>query len=161
MRKMIITLLSGKVTDYDEAYRVALIISELMENACKYTIAGAVHLQVEYKLRNSHINVCLKNITSREYLESFREIYDAVHAGTPMGCYQKMILRSTDGRTVKRQLGLARVRYEGKAKISYNIEPDIDELMEGTGQAKYQAGELALLNIQINTRVTPLEIRRD
>jgi len=153
LRKTLIALLSGKITNPDDAYRVGLVVSELLENAYKYKITGAVDLQISYNVKTAIIVVLLSNITNQAQLSIFREIYDEVYAASPMTSYKKMMLRSTDGVMYKRQLGLARVRYEGRAKIAYSIEENSDISLPTKKQQPDLSDPLYLLKLHIQTRV--------
>ncbi|MBN2531751.1 MAG: hypothetical protein JXB88_02605 [Spirochaetales bacterium] len=133
IRNFIITILSRKITNYDEAYRVALVASELMENACRYSTIGGASIELEQGINETHIEFRIKNITKEENIKEFEKIFHIINTGSAGEAYKEMMLRviNRNDETIS-QLGLARIRYEGQSEISYEIESDLEPLLKGS-----------------------------
>jgi hypothetical protein len=125
-------MLTQKITNHDEAYRVAIVASELMENVCRYSTGGTASIVVEQGKNREDIVVSIKNITKNENIEGFKKIFAMISSGSALEAYKNMMLRIIDNKdnTIS-QLGLARIRYEGRSELSYEIESDIESLTEG------------------------------
>ena len=131
IRNFIISILSKKITSHDEAYRVAIVASELMENACKYSTIGGASIELEQDKNKTDIEFRIKNITKEENILEFIKIYNLVYSGPAGEVYIKMLMRIMDSKNdAISQLGLARIRYEGCSEISYEIENDIEQLLK-------------------------------
>ncbi|MBN2536333.1 MAG: hypothetical protein JXB88_25850 [Spirochaetales bacterium] len=154
IRNFIIAFLSQKIADKKEAYRIAIIASELMENACKYSATGEAVIELEQKTDNK-IEFSIKNITKKENIEEFKKILNMINKGPAKETYKNMMLRAinADNNKVK-QLGLARVRYEGHSEITYETRDDIHALLENTKNTKMN-NDLMVLNIKIKTFIIP------
>lgn len=133
IRKFIISILSQKLTTDDEAYRIALVASELLENACRYSTIGKASIELEQVNDKDQIECRIKNITKKENIEEFKKIFDLINSGSAAEAYKNMMLRIISRKDNKlSQLGLARIRYEGHSELTYEIESDLNQLVEGT-----------------------------
>jgi hypothetical protein len=158
IRNFIISILSQKITSYEEAYRVALVASELMENACRYSTSGGACLELEQGISNTtQLEFRIRNITKEENIKEFKKIFELINNGSAGEAYKKMMMRiiNNDGSTVS-QLGLARIRYEGRSEISYEIESDIKPLLLGR-ENMYNHKQL-ILCVKSTMSITPKEI---
>jgi anti-sigma regulatory factor (Ser/Thr protein kinase) len=63
IRKFITSMLTQKITNHDEAFRVALVASELMENVCRYSSGGTASIILEQGTNKSDIELRIRNIT--------------------------------------------------------------------------------------------------
>jgi hypothetical protein len=135
IRNFIISILSKKITNYDEAYRVAIVASELMENACRYSTMGEASIELVQDINKTDIEFRIKNITNEENIQEFIKIFDLAYTGPAVDAYKKMMMRVINSKDDSiSQLGLARIRYEGRSKISYEIEKDIEQLAKVKGE---------------------------
>jgi hypothetical protein len=157
IRNFIISMLSQKITSYDEAYRIALVASELMENACRYSTIGGAIIELEQGNNQASIEFRIKNITREKNVEEFKKILGFINSGSAGDAYKKMMMRviNNSDNTIS-QLGLARIRYEGKSELSYEVEPDIKPLLKG--RESMNNGEYLILCVKSKMFITPKEI---
>ncbi|MBN2444424.1 MAG: hypothetical protein JXJ04_23880 [Spirochaetales bacterium] len=133
IRKFIISILSKQITNHDEAYRVALVATELLENVCRYSTGGMASIILKQGEKKSEIELSIRNITNKENFNNFKKIFEIISEGSATEAYMKMMVRIVNAKDNKfSQLGLARIRYEGQSELAYEIDPDITSLMEGT-----------------------------
>lgn len=157
IRNFITTILSQKITSYEEAYRVALVASELMENACRYSTMGGASIELEQEIDQTHIEFRIKNITKEENIKEFKKIFNLINKGSAGEAYKKMMMRIINSKddTIS-QLGLARIRYEGRSEITYEIESDIEPLLKGSENIDNH--KQLILCIKSKMTITPKEI---
>ncbi|MBN2533321.1 MAG: hypothetical protein JXB88_10535 [Spirochaetales bacterium] len=154
IRNFIISILSQKITSHEEAYRVALVASELMENACRYSTEEGINIELEQDMDNTHIELRIKNITHKENIKKFKKIFELINNGSAREAYKKMMIRVINSKDdAISQLGLARIRYEGHSEISYKIESDIKPLLKGRKNV-YNDKQLVLC-IKSKISITP------
>ncbi|MGL1890528.1 MAG: hypothetical protein OCD02_02825 [Spirochaetaceae bacterium] len=99
-------------------------ISELLENAIKYSTNNKPYLFVHVDKVNGTLTGIVENFASDEAISGLQVLYDKVMIGTPMEAYvEQMKLAATrdDG---KSQLGLARIRFEAGAQLDMKISED-------------------------------------
>lgn len=154
IRNFIIAMLSSKITDYTSAYRVGLVASELIENVCKYSAVGGASLEMEQNNNNPEFFLRLRNVTDQKAIGQLKEVHEMIYKGSAKKVYKKMMLRSLH-RDISKQLGLARIRYEGQAEISFIVESDIRHLIDPYDLPKAQDKELVVLCVQIKTILSP------
>lgn len=159
IRNFIISILTRKVTNSEGAYRIAIVASELMENACRFSTAGEACIELEQDINKTHIEVRIKNITNEKSINEFIKIINLINSGTAGEAFKKMMIRviNNDDDT-ESQLGLARIRYEGRSEISYEIESNIKPLLKGNEQI--DTNKHRILCVKSRMSVLPKEVRR-
>lgn len=125
-------MLTQQITNYEEAYRVALVASELIENVCRYSTGGMASIDLEQGKNKSDIELRIRNLTKKENIEEFKKVFSIINSGSALDAYKAMMLRvvNSDDNSLS-QLGLARIRYEGRSELDYEVESDIKPLMKG------------------------------
>ena len=157
-RKFVNCLLSNKVTDETQAYRISMTIAELMENVCKFSAVGGAAIEIEHLEEKSQITVSVKNITRLENIEQFKYIFSLVNKGTAREAYRNMMLRSIKFKDVSiRQLGLARIRYEGNSNISYKTEKEISKLLNNSANKIKDSDKLKTLNVKLQFPISSIK----
>ena len=73
IRNFIISILAQKVTNSEDAYRIAIVATELMENACRYSTMGGASIELEQEIDKTHIEFRIKNITKEENIKRILE----------------------------------------------------------------------------------------
>lgn len=150
LRKFIKNLLAKKVTDQTQAYRISMTVTELLENVCKFSATGGVAIEIDQNEEKSQIALSVKNIAKMENIDQFKYIFSLINKGSPREAYRNMMLRSLKFKNVSiRQLGLARIRYEGNSNLSYKIEKDISKLLNRSKNETMDKKDLKTLNIKI------------
>lgn len=122
-----------------KADRIAMAVSELLENAVKYSAGEETRIRLEVKPEQGKIVVSVSNTTDPGREEELRAIYKRVNSGDPLQTFIEMMREATTRTDGKSQLGLARIRHELGADIQLNISSDhlvaitleVDVEMEG------------------------------
>lgn len=96
---------------------ITMACVELMENACKYSTRGAVHVVLRQVVPDRY-ELIVSNITNMDQLSIFEDVFEDVGTGSPDEAYQKRALLTIDDEEDSR-LGLARIRYELGATLEY------------------------------------------
>lgn len=123
-RQYIHNFLTISCGDQSKAEKFAMAVSELLENAVKYSQGSNPYMMVHVDKTQSSIRGMVQNSSSPERIESLNELFTTIQKGTPMEAYvEQMKLAATrdDG---KSQLGLARIRYEANAEMDIKVEGD-------------------------------------
>jgi hypothetical protein len=125
-RQFIQNFLMIGAEEQDKADHFSTAISELLENAVKYSIDKKpfmfVHVDTESDKRT--LTGIVENYATPKAIEALKELYSSVMEGTPMEAYvnqMKLAATRDDG---KSQLGLARIRFEAGANISLHVSED-------------------------------------
>ena len=107
-----------------KADKIAMAVSELLENAVKYSAGEETRVRLEVRPDDSKISVAVSNTTDPEREEELRAIYDRVNAGDPLQTFIEMMREATTRTDGKSQLGLARIRHELGTDIQLSITED-------------------------------------
>jgi hypothetical protein len=92
--------------------------AELMENAYKYSVTKGGMIAIEYDTDTKNYILTETNIIDQEHLHNLKNILLLINKDDPVISYKKMMLRSFENNTIS-QLGLAKIKYECNAAISY------------------------------------------
>ncbi len=128
LRDFLTKILSSGIVIPEDAEKVAMATSELVENLVKYSTIGGSAIFLEKDYGADKITLMTKNIADTEKLEMFVSVFDEIKEGDPQEIFKKMMLRSlTDPDTS--QLGLARIRCECCAEVSYELSDDLEQVI--------------------------------
>lgn len=154
IRSFITEMLSLEVRDLNDAKSISMATSELMENALKYsTIKGAV-IAIKKDIDNGLVTLAMSNITTEGQLEAFKEIFEILHSDTPKEVYKQMMIRSFN-QSERCQLGLARIQYECRSKLSYHVDNDLTPILKLTNtDANFPTDGLRYLTVAVEIPVT-------
>ncbi|MBN2443373.1 MAG: hypothetical protein JXJ04_18575 [Spirochaetales bacterium] len=121
-------------------------VSELMENACKYSCYKDSYINVNISRSQNHIKIQVQNIAAAEEIELLKKGLYEVSQGDPAETYKQMMLKDFTKETKRGKLGLARIRYECDGDIhlgildtipEYLVSPDkVDDLHTGCNTAR-------------------------
>jgi len=107
-----------------KADKIAMAVSELLENAVKYSAGEETRIRLEVRPDRKKIIVAVSNRTAPEREEDLRKIYARVNEGDPLQTFIEMMREATLRSDGKSQLGLARIRHEVGADIGLEISED-------------------------------------
>ncbi|MFW6362254.1 MAG: ATP-binding protein [Spirochaeta sp.] len=107
-----------------KADKIAMAVSELLENAVKYSAGEETRIRLEVRPDEKKIVVAVSNKTDPSREEELRRIYARVNEGDPLQTFIEMMREATTRTDGKSQLGLARIRHEVGADIHLDISED-------------------------------------
>ncbi len=106
--------------------RVAMAVSELMENAVKYSTGAGIKVAVSFSHTSMPLlRVVVENQAERESIRSVRELFDRVMAGEPLETYLTMMREAAAKGHGQSQLGLIRIRCESGCRLSLETPEDL------------------------------------
>ncbi len=125
IRSFIHNFLNTITGDPRKADRISMSISELMENAVKYSYNDETYLKISIENDGEIVSVTVKNKSTPAQAEELIRFLAFLETMSPLEGYMEMMKRSAD--SGKSQIGLARIRYEAGAKlyIQYDEESRI------------------------------------
>lgn len=98
--------------------QVAMALSELMENAVKYSQSEAVSLSLFISSDGPpFLRATVQNEADEESVRRVREQYDRAMQGDPLETYIEMMRESVTRGDSSSQLGLIRIRYESGCRL--------------------------------------------
>lgn len=154
IRNFVTEILSAGIIDLDDAKKVATASSELVENVVKYSSSGGAVIDIKKDPKAGKISLTISNVASHSNIQTFESIYNSVIDGDPKEVYKKMMLRSLSD-PKQSQLGLARIRYECRGNISYEVTDDIHLLANSPEQKKYSDNDKLLsVTVEIPVKIS-------
>ncbi len=120
-------MLEGSGLPQDEAYSLAMVAQELLENAVKYGAAGAEEIQLSLRVAEEDVTVVVRSRVAEDdahvrafggMVQRIRECPDSFDAYVKR--LQQVALRpyAPGGG----ELGLARIAYEGRCALDYSLD---------------------------------------
>lgn len=110
--------------DQDKSDKFSISISELLENAIKYSTDNRPYMFVHVNSTTGAITGIVENYATDDAIESLKELYATVMEGTPMEAYVSQMRLAATREDGKSQLGLARIRFEAGAELEMDVEED-------------------------------------
>jgi len=106
---------------------VALTVSELLENAVKYSATEKISMDIQFDLLpeidETSVVIRVMNFANAEQATILRKIYDKINLDSPKEAYLKRMQEILNSETANptSQLGLCRIRHECHASLDLNI----------------------------------------
>lgn len=105
--------------------RVAMAVSELMENAVKYASAEGIRIRFAVATEAPPLlKVSIENKAEAVSIQTVRELYSRVMAGESLETYLTMMRESAARGDGKSQLGLIRIRHESGCRLGLETTAD-------------------------------------
>ncbi len=104
------------------AQRIALIISELLENAIKYSSGRQAMTRIAVEDDGKQVMAKVSNTANEENIAELKKTFEEISKGSPQEAYLKRLERAATRTDGKNQVGLARVRFEGRADLQLDIK---------------------------------------
>jgi anti-sigma regulatory factor (Ser/Thr protein kinase) len=127
IRSFVNSFLQKALIDNARSDKVAMAVSELLENAVKYgdqeknKRLNNIHIQLDTFKDNKMVVFFIENTSKPENIEVLKEQLKIVNKGNPKEMFVSKIKQSLLSED-KSQLGLARIRYEAGGKIFLEIK---------------------------------------
>lgn len=110
--------------DQDKSDKFSISISELLENAIKYSTDKRPYMFVHVDTNSGAITGIVENYATDESIKGLEELFKIVMEGTPMEAYVSQMRLAATREDGKSQLGLARIRFEAGAELEMEISED-------------------------------------
>jgi Uncharacterized protein conserved in bacteria len=111
-------------TDNGRGDKIAMAVSELLENAVKYATGDETDVGVWLNGSEDSIAVAVTNRASPESIKILQQNWASVMDGDPLQVYIKKMQEAATRNDSKSQLGLVRIRYETGADMSLDVKGD-------------------------------------
>lgn len=121
--RLFVNKLVVAVADSDElAERVSMVVTELAENAVKYTTSQSALVRLRVQPTTSGIRCETENAAEPSHIADLQRTLDAVNEGDAEDAYARALIAACDELTSSSsKVGLARIRTEGKMKLSCQV----------------------------------------
>lgn len=106
--------------DHDFSYRVALAAHEMMENGVKYSASPDAPVVCTLRIEGGEVTVSVENEAAADQVAILQAEFDRVTVGDALEVYTAKMAASLA--TDRSQLGLARIRFEGGARLSLTVD---------------------------------------
>lgn len=149
VRKFVISILSStRSTDKTNAIKAGMVGTELMENAVKYSAVQNSLIKIEKKIDKSNMYFLTSNVCTREDVNEFKTILSMIEGEESIEkAYDKMVLKSLESENSSK-LGIVRIMDECSAKVKYDINDDISELIDNVDKLE-NAEDYVMLEIEM------------
>jgi len=105
--------------------RVAMAVSELMENAVKYASKEGIRLSLTVSGHDPVLKVTVENPADPEAVKTVEALYQRVMTGEPLATYLQMMLEAATRVEDHSRLGLIRIRCESGCRLRLETEPEL------------------------------------
>ena len=150
IREFVKEKLTNKIDD-DLIDSICMAASELAENVCKYSCWGSGIFEII--LHEKELIFSVKNLANINHYKICERIVNLVNEGDPLKMYQGFMIRSIQNEDDS-QLGLARIRYETRGKLSLiqsddlsEISDDDTELIPDEIKADFEQKKVTIVNV--------------
>ena len=105
--------------------RVAMAVSELMENAVKYSSGEGIKACFSVSTKASPLlQVSIENKADLASIDAVQKLYSRVIAGDSLETYLEMMREAATRGDGKSQLGLVRIRHESGCRLGLSTNSD-------------------------------------
>jgi len=118
-----VTKLVVTVADSEEvAQRVSMVVTELAENAVKYANSNSSIVRLRVEPTAEGIRCESENEATPTHIEELERTLEQVNEGDPFDAYARALTAACDDtNATSSRVGLARIRHEGKMKLSCQV----------------------------------------
>ena len=116
LRTFVNKLVNSVVESDDLAARVSMVVTELAENAVKYSQENSTVVRLRVEPTESGIRCETENVATAEHISSLEKTLTLVNEGDPMDAYARALIAISENDTTSR-IGLARIRHEGQMAL--------------------------------------------
>jgi hypothetical protein len=107
--------------DKIHAERISLAVSELLENAVKYSSGPDTTVSASILGKHNKVVACVENQSTPENIEELQGELKGICEKAPEEAYMAKLQEAANRTDGKSQLGLARIRYETGAVLTVSI----------------------------------------
>ncbi len=122
VRSFIQNFLAVNASTLARADKIAMAVSELLENAVKYASGEETTVAVRLDRLSKSLTVSVANEASPEAVKGLKDNWDIAMQGEPLEAYIKRMQEAAVRTDSKSQLGLVRIRYETGADMKLDVQ---------------------------------------
>jgi hypothetical protein len=122
LRTFVSHMVTVRTQDPDLAARVGMAVTELAENAIKYSVSQHAFLRIQVE-NNSVVRVEAENEAAEDQIAELKRIMDQVNEGDSTEAYMRALLAAAESDAAQSKVGLARVRFEGQMVLRVELAP--------------------------------------
>lgn len=121
--RMFVTSLVHTVADSgDLAERVSMVVTELTENAVKYSETESTVVRLRLEPTPNGIRCETENVSTPGNIEELERILEQVNEGDSLEVYVRALTEASSEETsTGSKVGLARIRHEGRMTLSCQV----------------------------------------
>jgi hypothetical protein len=116
LRTFVNKLVISVIESDDLAARVSMVVTELAENAVKYSQESATVVRLRVEPTEHGIRCETENVASAEHITSLEKTMTLVNTGDAVDAYANALIAISENDTSSR-IGLARIRHEGQMAL--------------------------------------------
>src|ERR1700746_2896540 len=120
VRRFVASFFSIGLADKERAEQISMAASELLENAVKYASEEEGYLRISIAKSTNEVDVCVKNKAEPNNINTLRREFALIHSGEAEKVYLRK-MEEAAGTIGQSRLGLARILYEGGAKLRLDV----------------------------------------
>jgi hypothetical protein len=102
----------------EETHKVGTAVSELLENAVKYSMKPGIRIKLDKKEKDNTVKLSVYNFAERKHARRLLSRVKELNASDSLTFYLERMRESVKNKEESAGLGLARVYHETEAKIS-------------------------------------------
>lgn len=121
LRTFVGKLVTSVIESEDLAARVSMVVTELAENAVKYSVANASIVRLSVEPTANGIRCETENRASASDIKQLEKTLSIVNEGDPMEAYANALIAISENDSSSR-IGLARIRHEGQMEVRCVVE---------------------------------------
>lgn len=112
------------VIDKNSISKISMSASELLENAVKFSNKDGIRMMIRKLVKKQQVELVVFNHITKAESKVVEDIVGQMNGQEPLQYYIKKMKESVARKDGKAGLGLARINYEGEAKINAKYYDD-------------------------------------
>lgn len=124
IRSFLQNFVSVSIPDQQVADKLSLAVSELLENAVKYSADKEIMVNLRINQEEKKIHVQVENALAAGQREVLEKELQEVNSGTPLEAYLRKLQVAAKAPVGKSGLGLARIRNDTNAALTMDFKDD-------------------------------------
>ena len=110
--------ITAKMEGSDEVHKIGITVSELLENAVKYSSKDGVRIIIQKKKKNGTVRIRVFNYANEQHVNNLKIRIKEMRSMDSLDFYLYRMRESVKDKKASPGLGLARVYHEAEADIT-------------------------------------------
>jgi hypothetical protein len=111
----------SKTSEIHEVHRIGIAVSELLENAVKYSVLKKIRVIIQWVEHTGIFIISITNKANKENIAKLKERLKEMHSMDSLKFYIYRMRESVKNKLASPGLGLARVYHEAQADVSARV----------------------------------------